>query len=863
MAVEFQISGSRFVEVLQARLRAVRPCLSNSIPVDGEIYHVAWIDVGDAELAVSDQGTGYILNELIGGDVTTPQVGGIQVLLNRLLVLQDIQANVCSRTDMKASNNSQAPTIGVTMQLEFELLIRVNPEGRPRLCVELNDVHNIQAPVDEETKDAVVALLQSRIGTCIPLSIRPLAQVTGEATPRVFNAGIAAKPDFSAVCVRFEIEPPDADAQSRWQSFFGGDFTDRLHGRDWSLLIPEGMMETAVAAVMEENMKGNSKFSLQPSINATWAPWGDLARMVITFQGEIIDACVGIDLDVDVSITVLFTSPQPNTLRTSLVLSWDGAFWEEFACELVTALFWPIVGILFISEGKIDWEHYFGGLAAGPAILFFGMVGYLSSDDPASNVPAPSDWVKDSDTEWHQDQQFPDSVGGISGLSMDLAAADPEGLILAGAITLEEPLIPELKTFPQPFDEWRLSRPCHSLASYQSEASIGIVADPMGVNPRLRLPLCGVRVLSDPTGFYSDTTIPGGSILNSTSFQVRVKNPPAAFAQSPHDLEVLIFSNQGCRLITIAAPANVPSIPEDPQARLLLESAWLAWKATHCWRFQSVWDHLNVVNPEWLIDPPPEEIFAQHWWIQTTHNAPGDRVALVDDLGRELMATTVGDDGRAQVSGIIENASSDSAVWLSKNGAHMSASEYQARTAALPMADAPPEGAITIKQTLLHLQSEFGLAEAVEAMGLDYSKGRRMAFLKTASGLTGLNLDDPGRLATVRVLGDQENLRLRDVATGGEIRSARLAKSDERKGCASDSQSESSMEAAQPEVRPWYVGGARLGRLYARLDRSRKRLRVYRIVSSRVGTEPLPTLREIRRASKGSKSSLDDGQNPV
>jgi hypothetical protein len=881
MIIEFQTTGPKLVEVMHARMQAVRPCIADALFFGSQIYHVAWIDVGNTSLALSNSGTGYILNELIQDKVKSPMVGGVQVLLQRLQVMQQITVHVCTRTAMKASNEQQAPTTEVGMQLKFDLQLRVSEEGQPRLCAIVSDVQNVSAPLDQSAKDALVALLQDRVSTCIPLSIAPLANVTGGDTPRVFNVGIAANASRSIVCLRFETVPPDAGAKARWESFYDGGFVNRLHGRDWSLLIPKQLMEAAVAQVLADNLAGNSQFSLQSSVNAVWAPLGDVPQMLVTFNGEIIDACIGIDLDVDVTIGVLFTSPQANVLRTSIVLGWDGDFWEEVACEFVSAMLWPVVGIMFVSEGKIDWGAYFGGLAFGPAAIFFGIVGYLSTDEPASNIPAPANWVKDSDTGWHQDQAFPGSVGGITGLSMNLAAADPEGLVLAGSIALAKPLIPTLKTLPHPFTGWTLSRPCHSLYEMESEASIGIIADPMGVFPRLPLRLCGVQVINDQTGFYSNSSYPGGSIQNSTSYHVELKNPPTNWQQNPYDLEVLIFSNQGCRLITIASPGLPPKVSDDPQEKLLLNIAWIGWKATHCWKFTTIWGAIGKLNPEWLIDPPPYETVAQHWWIELKQAVAGDRITLRDQFGADLMTSVVDADGHAVVTGIIENAAEQSTVWLARNGARISTAEFRDFSRRVATPETEPTGSITVKQTLLQLRSEIALALPAQALAFDYQAGVPKVFLATAAGLKAFSVADPGRPALTSIIGGTSALHFRplggraggaavyrstelDPLACGRVHPAASAKgscdepdpkefSDCRCERPTRSAAEPEREAARSVTQPWYSGGARLGRLYVRLADGGRRVRIYRILHTHLGLERHPTLEEIQGASEDSR----------
>jgi hypothetical protein len=66
---------------------------------------------------------------------------------------------------------------------------------------------------------------------------------------------------------------------------------------------------------------------------------------------------------------------------------------------------------------------------------------------------------------------------------------------------------------------------------------------------------------------------------------------------------------------------------------------------------------------------------------------------------------------------------------------------------------------------------------------------------------------------------------------------------------------------AEYAARPWYADGARLGRLLARLDDSRRRVTIYRLGESAVGFERLPLASDIwsRRTAAPPSASAGGG----
>ena len=865
MAVEFQITGEKMLETLKARAVRARPCISHALTFQGELYQLAWFEIGDGEFQIATEATSLALNTLVEGKVAVPEEGALMVTLHRLQLKQPVTAHLCTRAAMKLSNNDQAPTLPVDLEVILDLVMDVNTQGVARLCTIAVDAEVPGIALSPQDHAALNQFVLPRLNTCYGISLNALARFPGAEVPRVINAGIAATPDLGAISLRFELDEPDTGALTRWENYFNGVFQDLLFGGDWGMLIPKQIIEPSVEKVIADNLAGKPDFSLLTSVSTTWSPLGNIPRLFVVFTGEIIDACIGIDMNVDVTLDVRFTVPQNNTLRNTVVLGYDTYFGEEFLCVFTTALLFPIVGLAMIAEGKLEWGEYFAGVAGGPLAVLIKSIQFMLSDEPAGQVPSPPNYVKDSDVQWHQDMPFPDSFGGVSGMNLTLAGGVPEGLVLVGSINLTPVTVPALKTFPHPF-VWQLSKPCKSMFDYQAEASIGVIADPLGAQPRNPLRICDVEIINDPEGRYVDNDLPpDGQVNSSVELRFRVKGrPPGApagedFGQangsppivvvdeptySSNELEVLIFSNQGCRLISIPAPPPLPATPSDPQAKLLQKSAWEAWKVTHCHKLTSIWDHLHIANPEWVIDPPPERLWAQNWWVEASGNTPGEVVTLIDGLGRELMSAVAGADGRAELTAFIEEPAARDSVWLSRDGARMSAVEYRDRVAGLSLPETTVARQLTVIQVQLARLADIALRAPASDVVMDYLRGRPVAYVRVGQDLLGFDLSDPHQPEPVSVSPGVRARLDRAQASSAHLVRRRCASWRVDEGCSGRildySDPERPCEIANFRGRPWYVGGARLAGLYVRLDDPGSRLRVFRIGESRSALD-LPT----------------------
>lgn len=747
MVIEFQITRSELEQLLHERIIAARPCITQPLQFLNDDFYVVGIEVGVTKLATAQEEDSFPLNAVLGGgEVGVPTSDAVFITLNRLQLEQGVDVLVSSE-DMLRSANTDPPTVlHITATIVYDLSIDVTAEGRPRLCAHVSEIRDLELP-DPAMEDQVIATIESRFAQCANFGLGALAQMAGGTPPIVVNGGIAATPNLSRVAIRFDTNPSSASAGPAWTSFFAGSFPSLLFGQEWALLLPHELLIPPMLERFEAQLQTADDFSLDSGPDGSWTPLGPVPVLTVTFAGELIDACVGIDVDVDVTLTVAFTVPQPNVLRTSVSISWDGDFWEELACETLAASFWPIVGAMFLEEGKLEWWEFLLGFAAGPAGVFIATIAYLSTDEPASQIPDPPDWIKDSDTEWHQDTTFPTTFANVvTGLTLAGAFATPAGLVLAGTIAPVSPLAPSLGVAAGGFQGWGVERPCSNPFGYVTEAKIAYWAEPMGPTPRLPLQVCNVQIVNDPLGQYTThANVSGswGALQSSASTKVTLHGLLAEFAADPYPLEALVQSNNGTRWVSIPPPPPLPEQPDTPEEWQEFQLAYLKWKATHCWKFISIWGIIGMLNPKWLIDPPPDEIVAQAWWVMAEQLTEGEVVTLRDDLGRELATTRADARGRAEVSAVIERAGPETGISIARDGAALSAAEWERRAVALPLPTSAPAGGLRVKQVLLVQLAEVTLDATAQWMNMESHRGTPVLLVETERGPAAYSLAAP------------------------------------------------------------------------------------------------------------------------
>jgi len=747
--IEFQVVLSRFEELLNNRAVSSRVCVPQAIvfqestqpPSDDETFYIDEVAFTGCSVGLSEEAEQVALNNVLpAGDVGPPFFGPTMVTRHNLQVTQELELMVASVTELENGNAAgPAARIPVPTTLLLELSMKVSSSGQAMNDIKIVDV--LEPVIDDDTRRAqLVSALGKHVNRETTIDLGPLSKLTHGTIPKVINAGIVLTPD-QRVVMRLDLDPNEPDLAGFWTSFYDGAIPDRLFGNEWGILVDSSLVTSAVELLVSQALQGVDSFTLQTGPTVAWTPlFGPDLVMIpeATFHGELVDACVGIDMDVDVTLDANFSVPEQNVLRTWGSIDWSGDTGQEILCELLATQFFPIVGAMWIDQGKMNWGEFIGGLALGPGIVMNAIVGYLSTDGPAGQIPPPKDWVKDSDTEYHQDQAFPTNVAGLTGLALDGVIGLEPGLVLLGSFAPPDPWTPARIVTTFSGFGWEDDEPCNTPWDFTAKARIEFTAAPTTTAPGPAfkgVDTCLIIGRNDDLHVYGVPSAP-------TAFEeIEILFNPGpdaveAFWNNPYDCEVLIISDGGARLITIPAPKPL-NLPQTPEDLLQFEINWLTWRASNCWKESSIWSLIGRFDPEWAVDPGPQNrVFGQLWWVTAWGLPDGDMVSIHAEEGEELASSIVTAGAPARLSVLLPNATVETSVSIVRNGMLLGPEVYAPEAAAVqPPFTTPPPLELSIMQDLLLPVGSIPLAGDFIGMCHGQSHGRLALVVATTSGV--------------------------------------------------------------------------------------------------------------------------------
>jgi len=264
--------------------------------------------------------------------------------------------------------------------------------------------------------------------------------------------------------------------------------------------------------------------------------------------------------------------------------------------------------------------------------------------------PPPSFQRVNPDDGSHLCREIPVDFGSSSdfgALTLDNAIAfdDPiniggSGLVLSGGVSLKPRPTTSLANVAVPGLQWGLSGSCSGI-QLAASAAIQLTREP----PRFFY-ICVVKVQDDPLGVFGRDQVQWE--WGHSEIDLAVNFFPPAYFSNPYPCRLLIVTNAGMRILSIAPPPQLT--PEQIQRfKDEAERAKLA-----CFVEQDpFYQAFHQYNPRWSIDPGPEEI-AGHAWQAVIHGlAPGETVQITGSNNQALGIATASSNGIAVVSALV------------------------------------------------------------------------------------------------------------------------------------------------------------------------------------------------------------------
>ncbi len=463
-------------------------------------------------------------------------------------------------------------------------------------------------------------LRKSLASPVIPFNFAPLLP---PGMTEIANAGVSVDSNLQRIVFRVDPAGGTSSNDLRWTDFHSGFIADRVQDVDWGLFIEGKVLESSLTAALERALKRNpqSGFRLS-SVGSQYSDAFGIARIVTTLHA-FIEAPALPSFYVNPSIiSVLSLEPSTNDLVFDVHLDEIQALIESIT-DFTDTLSWFVPLLGFVQD-----------LLFGEELEKLG--GVLGGISPPQ--VAGFQCTKLSDV--HHRCTFSASIPSVSGAAMRLTglAALEDGISLIGRMPARRFTPSALQTSTGEF-AWVPPRiTCGQssnstledirqnptqIASLRAEVSL----EQTGTAP---IYVCDVKVVNDPLNVFP--TVAPGLLLERTLLPTKIiilmRNPSPEYSAAAYDLELIVATTAGVRLIKIPPP-----LPMTPETIKFLVSR-VRVQLLGCPAIPEWFGGLGRFDLSWITDPlldPPLEMTAGHFWgIEIRGLREGQTAALVD-----------------------------------------------------------------------------------------------------------------------------------------------------------------------------------------------------------------------------------------
>lgn len=480
----------------------------------------------------------------------------------------------------------------------------------------------------------------------------------GEPAPpiEVYNMGVSADSALSVLDIRHEFDFPSESALDSWDNFHNtpGNVGVLAEGKDWSILIPGNAIANAAAQRFQfglevENNKDEDDKRIDVLIwpTATWIPIGS-GQIETKFDIDVIKGhpCPN-NIGVEVTTTTSLSLVEIKNLAGYNLLG-------ELQYNTTTA----VQGISEMELTNIYNEDVIActfELPSGGVPVLANMIGAIVADaiEPdfkelmGKNTPSECVWVEPPPDEPHTTMVCKYAVSmPLQSFNFDSLIALPSGLLCAGTIFVDEPLVVDPVTGQhqtQPI--WWYDNPtfgehydnfCHSdLRSLI--ARLGILA----VYP------CKIKFEDDFVNQFSHSVRYDGDelILQIEGYEIvqPIYNDDGTVKQKgyfddPYPCKVTVYPHAYVEIHHFVIP------PFERMEELTLEQAAknVELRLEKCNPLVE-YQPFHVFKPKWWVDPPPDEILktdsvVEHLWKVNLLDVDPQHGVTIRDVSGNIMA---------------------------------------------------------------------------------------------------------------------------------------------------------------------------------------------------------------------------------
>ncbi len=695
---ELQIDAGQFLAAQRAYLRRLALCPPLLPPVNGVQVVLDRVDVGSSSLRHDEEEKFDVFYIDHGEVVGAPEAAdGFRTLLVQRLILQ-----LTTDDQIRTHANADPPLVSWRCSVAYELsayalgqdcYLRAAPDS-----IDFDPPPALPVPLPPGVIAALKDFLSSQLRILTPSGTVPLGLDALKLPTGFLNAGLTVDVTGATLAIRAEVRASQDLAWAAWTNFYRGFIPDRRAGRDWSLFVASGYVTSNITDQLWQNIPQTDDLEAYPG--ATYFPEDRRARFVLdalliyhAIQVNALDIDITVEADPTVSVSLWVERPN----RLAALIDFTGLANPEgvlstLAVWLIDALNIPARGFLYRLVGA--------------------MIVDALKDEPVDTVTTPSP----STVLVEKDVVLP-IVGGFVGATLTDLLALPDGVALAGSLSLTEPsnaavTVLGVSQFAKHVPKISCGAASAALvALFEQDPSAfailraGVFFGNIGTAP---LHLCGPPSLLRLDGPVQPNSIRVDEVGLPIELSIDIGKPADGYYAAPFPIDVLVRTNGGTRLIRFDPP---PRVTQQDLDRL---KAGLLVAIGNCEQLVDPWfNQHRGYNPQWSPRPPEDGSVIHQWEVTVTGLPEGEAVELRGAGGRVLArAVSIGARTAVRVGTIVEPAEGGREVGIFRVDRGLEAG---------PVASSDGGTAsrgLQVRQTDLVVDGEVQLGEATHAIGL-------------------------------------------------------------------------------------------------------------------------------------------------
>jgi hypothetical protein len=568
--------------------------------------------------------------------ITIPVAGGSTISVSRRRLLLTLPITLHVRTiDQMVENTGEPFVVTIDVRLQVDLVHRANGDF---VRVVYDGVGHrdgndpgVEQLIRTELAGAGVAReVEFEYTKAVLKAVEKLGG--GGTAPTVVWSGMTLGPDRQTVEMRVEVAVEDQIGTAHpdaWRQFLGRQIDDFRTGHDWAIEIGRELLDVSATAGAHDQVSNQNDFDLAgggPYVE--WRP--DYPGFRTTFTGEIIDACscfgVNIDLNVRVEVTTklrLVESGPLATIEVDSVTDGDATHAGEQACCAITGtMFFPILGWVYLADGKIGW----GGLALGMFVPVIGsFIAMWQLFDPSPEIPLGEGCRRDGD---HQICTYEVSLNApadpcvppAATVGLDLLRGRNAGLVLAGSLNQVYRSAPEVGTTrPTPF-QWQGPRPTctGTIGKWSARSDFSVVQ----IDGGFPLQVCEVLAIGEAGPIYKPHIGHIARCPTTADIDVRtVEWTPG----NPNSQPILVLTNVGATLVMVPPLPALTDEEENAHDRFIMK-----WRRLHCGIFNpGRVAEIGGIETRWAVEAPPDVTSTSRLWTIRAGRLPAGELLVV------------------------------------------------------------------------------------------------------------------------------------------------------------------------------------------------------------------------------------------